>query len=59
MAQHFKDELIKEIPEIKGLIGTGDYQKIAKVLDRVEKGKSLMKFQKYQNLLQMRKYLVL
>jgi len=38
MAQHFKDELIKEIPEIKGLIGTGDYQKIAKVLDRVEKG---------------------
>ena len=38
MAQHFKDELIKEIPEIKGLVGTGDYQKIAKVLDRVEKG---------------------
>jgi len=38
MAQHFKDELIKEIPEIKGLVGTGDYQKIAKVLARVEKG---------------------
>ena len=38
LAQHFKDELIKEIPEIKGLVGTGDYQKIAKVLDRVEKG---------------------
>ncbi|MBO6971216.1 MAG: 30S ribosomal protein S12 methylthiotransferase RimO [Prochlorococcus marinus CUG1431] len=38
MAQHFKDELLKEIPEIKGLIGTGDYQKIAKVLERVEKG---------------------
>jgi len=38
MAQHFKDELINEIPEIKGLVGTGDYQKIAKVLDRVEKG---------------------
>ena len=38
MAQHFKDELIKEIPEIKGLVGTGDYQKIAKVLERVEKG---------------------
>jgi len=38
MAQHFKDELIKEITEIKGLVGTGDYQKIAKVLDRVEKG---------------------
>ena len=38
MAQHFKDELLKEIPEIKGLVGTGDYQKIANVLDRVEKG---------------------
>jgi len=38
MAQHFKDELLKEIPEIKGLLGTGDYQKIAKVLERVEKG---------------------
>tara|TARA_B100000886_G_scaffold99426_1_gene65963 strand:+ start:332 stop:505 length:174 start_codon:yes stop_codon:yes gene_type:complete len=38
MAQHFKDELLKEIPEIKALIGTGDYQKIAKVLDRVEQG---------------------
>jgi len=31
MAQHFKEELLKEIPEIKGLVGTGDYQKIAKV----------------------------
>nr|WP_075486924.1 30S ribosomal protein S12 methylthiotransferase RimO [Prochlorococcus marinus] len=38
MAQHFKDELLKEIPEIKGLVGTGDYQKIARVLERVEKG---------------------
>ena len=38
MAQHFKEELLKEIPEIKGLVGTGDYQKIAKVLNRVEKG---------------------
>ena len=38
MAQHFKEELLKEIPEIKGLVGTGDYQKIARVIDRVEKG---------------------
>ncbi len=38
MAQHFKDELLKEIPEIKALVGTGDYQKIVKVLNRVEKG---------------------
>ena len=38
MAQHFKEELLKEIPEIKGLVGKGDYQKIAKVMNRVEKG---------------------
>ena len=38
MAQHFKEELLKEIPEIKGLVGTGDYQKIVKVINRVEKG---------------------
>ena len=38
MAQHFKNELLKEIPEIKALVGTGDYQKIAKVLTRVEQG---------------------
>ena len=38
MAQHFKEELLNEIPEIKALVGTGDYQKIAKVINRVEKG---------------------
>ena len=38
MAQHFKDELLREIPEIKGLLGIGDYQKIAKVLNIVKKG---------------------
>merc|ERR1711991_105724 len=59
MAQHFKDDLLKEIPEIKGLVGTGDYQKIAKVLDRVEKGEIVNEVSKYLNLLQMRKCLVL
>ena len=38
MAQHFKEELLKEMPEIKGLVGTGDYQKIAKVINGVENG---------------------
>ena len=38
MTQHFKEELLREIPEIKGLVGTGDYQKIAKVLNKLEKG---------------------
>lgn len=39
LAQHFKDQLLEEMPEIKGLVGTGDYQKIAKVVDQVNKGK--------------------
>ena len=38
MAQHYKEELLKEIPEIKGLVGTGDYQKIGKVINGLENG---------------------
>ena len=39
LAQQFKDELIKEIPEIKGLVGTGDYHKIVNVINQVKQGK--------------------
>ena len=39
LAQHFKDQLLKEMPEIKALVGTGDYQKIVKVINQVQKGK--------------------
>ena len=38
LAQHFKDQLLDEIPEIKGLVGTGDYQKIVKVVKKVQQG---------------------
>ncbi len=38
MAQHYKEELFKEIPEIKALVGTGDYQKIVSVIEKVERG---------------------
>ena len=38
LAQHFKDQLLDEIPEIKGLVGTGDYQKIVKVVEKVKQG---------------------
>ncbi len=38
LAQHFQEELLKEMPEIKGLVGTGDYQKIVNVIDKVKKG---------------------
>lgn len=38
MAQHFQQELLTEIPEAVAIVGTGDYQKIATVIDRVEQG---------------------
>mgnify|MGYP001144079647 CR=1 FL=1 len=38
MAQHFPDELLAEIPEALAVVGTGDYQNIVSVVDRVQKG---------------------
>ncbi|MDJ0508018.1 MAG: 30S ribosomal protein S12 methylthiotransferase RimO [Crocosphaera sp.] len=38
MAQHFQEQLLEELPEAVALIGTGDYQKIVDVIERVETG---------------------
>ena len=38
LAQHFKEELLHEIPEAVAVVGTGDYQKIVEVVQRVEEG---------------------
>lgn len=38
MAQHFQEQLLEELPEAVAVVGTGDYQKIVNVLERVEKG---------------------
>ena len=38
MAQHFQQQLLEEIPEAVGVIGTGDYHKIVDAIARVEKG---------------------
>ncbi len=38
MAQHFQDELLNELPEAVALVGTGDYNKIVNVIQRVESG---------------------
>lgn len=38
LAQHFKDELLEEIPEAVALVGTGDYHKIVNVIERAEAG---------------------
>lgn len=38
LAQHFQSELLDEIPEAVALVGTGDYHKIAEVIERAEAG---------------------
>jgi ribosomal protein S12 methylthiotransferase len=38
MAQHFQDELLEELPEAVAIVGTGDYNKIVDVIQRVETG---------------------
>lgn len=38
MAQHFQEELLAELPEAVALVGTGDYQNIVEVIERVETG---------------------
>jgi ribosomal protein S12 methylthiotransferase len=38
MAQHFKDELLDELPEAVAVVGTGDYNQIVSVIERAETG---------------------
>jgi ribosomal protein S12 methylthiotransferase len=38
MAQHFQEQLLDELPEAVAVVGTGDYQKIVNVIERVERG---------------------
>ncbi|NJL82392.1 MAG: 30S ribosomal protein S12 methylthiotransferase RimO [Chloroflexaceae bacterium] len=38
LAQHFREELLQELPEAVALVGTGDYHKIVDVIQRVEGG---------------------
>lgn len=38
MVQHFQQELLAELPEAVALVGTGDYNKIVNVIQRVETG---------------------
>ncbi|WP_346291711.1 30S ribosomal protein S12 methylthiotransferase RimO [Sphaerothrix gracilis] len=38
LAQHFKDDLLEELPEAVALVGTGDYHRIVEVIERAEAG---------------------
>ena len=46
LAQHFQEELLDSIPEAKAIVGTGDYQHIVEVLQRVEAGERVNRVSK-------------
>ena len=39
LTQRYKEELMKELPEIDGIVGTGDFHKINDIIDQALKGK--------------------
>ncbi|PWT99501.1 MAG: 30S ribosomal protein S12 methylthiotransferase RimO [Candidatus Melainabacteria bacterium] len=41
LAQHYKEELLKEIPEARAVVGTGDISKIADVVKAISQDSSL------------------
>ncbi len=44
MAQRYKDEILKEIPEVDALVGTSSYDKIVDVINEVIDGKKNVEF---------------
>ena len=46
LAQHFQEELLDSLPEAKAIVGTGDYQHIVEVLERVEAGERVNRVSK-------------
>ncbi len=45
MAQRYKEEILKEIPEVDGILGTSSYDEISDVLKRVLEGESVSRFE--------------
>jgi ribosomal protein S12 methylthiotransferase len=39
LTQRYKEQLMSEMPEIDGIVGTGDFDKITDIIDRALKGK--------------------
>lgn len=44
MAERYHDEILKELPEVDAVVGTGDYHKIAEVIKEVQKGEKPVLF---------------
>ena len=38
LAERYNNEILKEMPEVDAIVGTGDYHKIAEVIDKCTKG---------------------
>lgn len=45
MAERYKDEVLREIPEIDAVVGTSAYDKISAVLERVLEGEKVTEFE--------------
>ena len=56
MAQHFQTQLLEELPEAVALVGTGDYNKIVEVIERVKQVSALLKSQPHQLILRTRQH---
>ncbi len=44
MAERYKEELIKEMPELDAVIGTGDYKEITDVINRALQGEKVVRY---------------
>lgn len=50
LAQRYKEELVREIPEIDGIVGIGSNGKIMEILDRVFKDEKVSSFDKKEKM---------
>lgn len=49
LAERYKEELIKEMPELDAVIGTGDYKNILEVIDSTLQGNKVVRFGNQEN----------
>ena len=50
LAQRYRDEIIKEIPEVDGILGTNSYEEIAKVIKETLDGKKVSIYKELEGL---------
>lgn len=50
LAQRYKEEIVQEIPEVDGVLGTASYDEILAALDHIFEGESFLKFKDINSL---------